>query len=118
MLTGSGVWAPPTSHHTVYLVLAADGAQISRHEAVLSDATDLIALCWRVPCENDYMGNLSHPGLEFVPDLGAHAHALTLLTLRRASLDLEQRAQSAAARCSNARAAVRARLHVLHATRR
>lgn len=65
-LTRPGVWAPATSHHTVYLVVGEDGSQISQHEALLSDATDLIALCWRTPCEDTYAGDVDHPGLQFV----------------------------------------------------
>ena len=62
----SGVYSPPTSHHTVYLVLGADGPQISEHRAVLSEATDLIALCWRTRCEDGYAGDRDHPGLEMI----------------------------------------------------
>lgn len=54
------------SHHTIYLVVGAAGSAISDHQSLLSDRTDMIALCWRERCEDSYAGDVNHPGLQFV----------------------------------------------------
>ena len=50
----------------IYLVIGSDGSAINDHHFLLSDRTDMIALCWRQRCEASYAGDVKHPGLEFV----------------------------------------------------
>lgn len=81
-----GVETPRTTVHTVYLVTAQHGAQLSEHQALLSDATDLIGLCWRAPCEEGYAGDFQHPGLEliFMPNGTWTSHRNRLLRVAQA----------------------------------